>query len=85
MRVSTWRRLNARRDHHWARRRIPFYVDRELPSRQRRRLYQHEQLCRECRHVIRTLGALQRMLPSLRRDSGVAERTADIVGDRIAD
>ncbi|HKH13707.1 MAG TPA: zf-HC2 domain-containing protein [Solirubrobacterales bacterium] len=85
MRVSTWRRLNARRDHRWARRRIPYYVDRELASRQRRRLYQHERLCRECRHVIRTLGALQRMLPSLRPQAEVAERTATIVGARIAD
>jgi len=85
MSVSTWRRLNAQRDHHWARSRIPFYVDRELPSRQRRRLYQHEQLCRECRQMIRTLSALQTMLPRLRPRPEVAERTAAIVGARIAD
>lgn len=87
MSVSTWRRLNARRDHRWARTRLPAFVDNELPSRQQRRLAQHEELCPDCRRVVRTLGALSLVLPSLRLAPqaalDVAERTLARVQARI--
>lgn len=80
MRISSWRRLNAARDHRWARGRLPAYVDGELPPYQRRRLAQHEELCAECRRVVRTLEALLVVLPSLQLPPQtaleVAERTA---------
>jgi anti-sigma factor RsiW len=88
MRGSRWRRVNAPRDHRWARHRLPAFLDGELPSRQRRRLDQHRALCPHCRRVLRTLDALLGVLPELRVNEdealGVAKRTLAVVGARLA-
>lgn len=87
MREATWRRLNHRRDHRWARPRISDYIEGELPTRQGRRLTAHEALCPECARLIATLHAMLAILPSLRLPPvatlGIAERTAERVRAQI--
>jgi anti-sigma factor RsiW len=85
--TTTWRRLNATRDHRWAQPRLSAYLEGELPDRAERRLAAHEEICPECAHLIRTLQALLVALPALRLppETGfaIAERTADQVRARI--
>jgi anti-sigma factor RsiW len=87
--TTTWRRLNRRRDHRWARRRISDYLDGDLPRRQRDRLAHHEELCPDCARLIATLDVLLTILPSLRLPPAasfeVAERTAERVRAQIAE
>ncbi|MGI8461786.1 MAG: zf-HC2 domain-containing protein [Solirubrobacterales bacterium] len=87
MAATPWRRLNADRDHRWARPRLSAYIEDELPARQRRRLAAHEELCPDCARMVATLDALLRILPSLslapNAALGVAEETAERVGARI--
>jgi anti-sigma factor RsiW len=87
MATSTWRRINARRDHRWAHSRLSSYIDGELPERQSRRLAAHEEICPECAELIRALEALLLSLASLRLppEAGlaVAERTAERVRARV--
>ncbi|MFN8162145.1 MAG: zf-HC2 domain-containing protein [Solirubrobacterales bacterium] len=66
MRISGWRRMNAARDHRWARPRMSAYLEGELAPRQHRRLAQHLSLCPDCWRALRTLDALLRVLPTLR-------------------
>ena len=87
MAATTWRRLNADRDHRWAQPRTSDYVDGELTSRQQRRLADHEELCPDCARLIATLEALLTVLPALRLPPdaafAIAERTAERVGAQI--
>lgn len=89
MKVSLWRRMNAGRDHRWARPRMSAYLEGELPARQQRRLGQHEDLCPECWRTLRTLDALLRLLPTLRvppqTTLDVAQRTAAQARARIGE
>ncbi len=89
MAATTWRRLNSRRDHHWAQSRYSDFVDGELPDRQDDRLAAHEELCPECAQMIRTLQALLQALPALRlgpeASFAIAEQTASQVRARIAE
>ncbi|MGH2761936.1 MAG: zf-HC2 domain-containing protein [Thermoleophilaceae bacterium] len=82
------RRLRAKRDHRWSRRRIHDYVDGELSSRQQRRLEAHARLCPRCGPMLRTLTVLVWELRELggRRPrsavaSGVVERLRAEAGD----
>jgi putative zinc finger protein len=87
--ATTWRRLNSRRDHRWARSRVSDYLDRELPPREQRRLAFHEELCPECARLIGSLEILLAILPSLRLPPGtsfeIAERTAERVRAQIGE
>jgi anti-sigma factor RsiW len=87
MQATAWRRLNAGRDHRWARSHLSSYVEGELPPGEHRRLAAHERLCPECARMIGTLQALIAVLPSLGLPPdaafGVAERTAECVRARI--
>ena len=87
--ATTWRRLNRRRDHRWAKRRISDYVDGTLAPDEHRRLAQHEELCPDCARLIRTLHVLLAILPSLRLPATtsfeIAERTAERVRARIGE
>jgi anti-sigma factor RsiW len=89
MTATTWRRLNRRRDHRWAQRRISDYVDGALPPAEQWRLAQHEELCPDCARLIRTLQVLLAILPSLRLPPSnafeIAERTAERVRARIGE
>jgi anti-sigma factor RsiW len=85
--ASTWRRINARRDHLWAHSRLSAYIDGELPERHHRRLAAHEEVCSECAELIRALAVMLSWLPSLRLppEAGfaIAERTAEQVRARL--
>jgi hypothetical protein len=87
MAATIWRRLNARRDHRWARARISEYIDGELAPRHHRRVADHEELCPDCARLIATLEALLEILPSLRLPPetafAIADRTAQRVEARI--
>ncbi len=87
MGATTWRRINAERDHRWAQPRLSAYIEGDLPDRQERRLGAHEELCPECAQLIRTLQALITALPALRlppeASFAIAERTAEQVRARI--
>jgi anti-sigma factor RsiW len=89
MGVTTWRRLNRRRDHRWARPRFSNFIDGSLPAGEQRRLAHHEDICPECAHLIATLQALLMILPSLRLPPAasfeVAERTAERVRARLGE
>jgi anti-sigma factor RsiW len=89
MTATTWRRINAGRDHRWAQPRYSEYVDGELPERQEERFAAHEELCPECTQMIRTLQALLAALPALRlapeASFAIAEQTAEQVRARIAE
>jgi anti-sigma factor RsiW len=89
MGATTWRQLNRRRDHRWARSRISEYVDGELAASEERRLAQHEELCSECARLIRELQILLAILPSLSLPPAasfeIAERTAERVRAQIGE
>jgi anti-sigma factor RsiW len=67
--------------------RVSDYLEGELRAAEQRRLAQHEELCPECARLIRTLGILIAILPSLRLppavSSEIAERTAQRVRAQI--
>ena len=63
--TTTWRKANLSRDHRWAQSRLSAYLDGELPARRRRRLAAHEDLCPECRRVLRTLRRLVETLGAI--------------------
>lgn len=77
MAASLWRRLNAGRDHRWARSRISDYVDGQLPEGEQHRLAAHEEICPDCNRVVRTLRTMIAALGSLGRSArppSVADR-----------
>jgi hypothetical protein len=85
--ATTWRRLNASRDHRWTRPRSSAYVEGELAPRDERRLAGHAELCPDCAYLIATLEVLLGILPALRLPPdiafAIAERTAERVRARI--
>jgi anti-sigma factor RsiW len=87
MAASSWRRINARRDHRWADLRLSAYIDGELPARQHRRLSAHEEICPECAELIRALEVMLSWLSALglapEAGLAVAERTAERVRARV--
>lgn len=87
--ATTWRRINAGRDHRWAQSRISEYVDGELSERRRRRLAGHREVCPDCERMVVTLEALLGMLPGLRLPPdaafAIAERTAERVAARLGE
>lgn len=85
MATTLWRRMNARRDHRWAKSRFSEYVDGDLPERQRRRLAAHEEICPDCGRVARTLRRMLALLPGLHptTSSQLAERTSEAVAQRL--
>ncbi|MGH2952745.1 MAG: zf-HC2 domain-containing protein [Solirubrobacterales bacterium] len=80
---TSWRRLNATRDHRWARDRFSEYLDGELSPRQTIRLEAHAALCPDCARLVATLQALLIALPLLRLPPAAAlaigERTTELV------
>jgi anti-sigma factor RsiW len=83
MAASSWRNISRHRDHSWAKTRYSGYVDGELPGRQARRLTQHQQLCPECRHVVRTLRALLPSLRMLRKADATEASLADSIVESV--
>jgi hypothetical protein len=83
MAAATWRKIRRHRDHSWAKTRYSNHVDRELPRRQLRRMAQHQELCPECRRVIRTLRALLPSLRSLRSADDADSRLAGSIVDAV--
>jgi anti-sigma factor RsiW len=75
--TNVFRSVRYRRDRRWAPRRMPAYLDDELPTRARTRLERHARDCQECRWV---LGTLRRMLGPLERTppASTTEETLDI-------
>ena len=83
-----WRKINARRDHRWAKGRLSDYLEEDLSERQKQRLEGHEGICPQCQHAIRTLKRLLKALPRLREreergEASVADRTTRAVMERI--
>lgn len=79
-------RLRAWVDHRWAAKRIPRFVDDDLPPRQQRRLAAHERICPDCHRLIATLRATiarLRGLPAPERPPD-SELVATAVAERIA-
>ncbi len=87
MAVLSWRRLNRRRDHRWAGPLHSSYIDGELAPRQHRRLAEHEELCPECRRMIRKLKAVIGVLRAIRQSGpalpSIADSTVHGVRERI--
>ena len=85
MSATIWRKMNAPRDHRWAKDRFSDYVDGELPERQRRRLAAHEEICPECGRIARTLRQMLALLPAMRAQQSqhLAERTTQAVARQI--
>lgn len=73
-----WRKITARRDHHWLAGNFSDYVDGELDDAAARRAREHAQICPECTRVICTLQALLGAI-------GVAMAPQPGVGQRIVD
>jgi len=72
-------RLQMKRDHRWARRRLSEYVDDELTPAERRRLERHADICPECGPLLRALTVTVFRLRQLRfrLPGSVAPRVID--------
>ncbi len=77
-------RLQMKRDHRWARRRLSDYLDDELTPAERRRLERHADICPECGPLLRALTVTVFRLRQLRfrRPGSVAPR---VVAPRVID
>jgi hypothetical protein len=82
--AATWRRLNSKRDHRWARSRVSDYLDGDLPPRDARRLARHEELCADCARLIGSLEILLAVLPSLRLPPAASFEIAERITERVA-
>lgn len=81
MQQILWRKINMRRDHHWAGPRMSAYVDGELGERQQARLAAHASICPECHRV---LGTLRRMLSVMAGIAAPAPPPADRIAGQVA-
>jgi hypothetical protein len=77
------RRLSEGRDHRWAQPRLSDYVEAGLSRRAARRLARHEELCANCRRLVRTLHALLALLGELRYADSAETSIADTMARRI--